>query len=156
MKQRLDYFRTAPDAMKTLIDNEQYLKQDNSHLERPLLELVKIRASQINGCAYCIDMHSKDARSMGETSERLDCLIVWREVSFYSDQERAALAWAEALTLINQGDISDQLYRSTLEYFSEQQLLELSLNITAINAWNRIAVAFKPQAGSYQPGDFDL
>lgn len=153
MKQRLDYFAAAPEAMNTLLNSEQYLKQDMTQLERPLLELVKIRVSQINGCAYCVDMHSKDARSIGESSERLDCLIVWREVPCYSDRESAALAWAEALTLLSQNDISDQLYQSTREYFSEAQLVELSVNITAINAWNRIAVAFKPQAGTYQPGD---
>ncbi|ODS54118.1 MAG: carboxymuconolactone decarboxylase [Acidobacteria bacterium SCN 69-37] len=125
---------------------------DQAGLERPLLELVKMRASQINGCAYCLDMHSKDARAAGETEQRLYLLNAWRETSLYSPRERAALAWTEALTLISQGDVPDTLYAEVRAQFSEKELVDLSLAVIAINGWNRLAIPFRTEAGHYQPG----
>ena len=159
MSQRLNYFQASPGAMNTLIQTEKYISscwKDKKTLDKKLLELIKIRVSQINGCAYCLDMHTKDARALGETEQRLHSLIAWRETNFYSDRESAALAWAEANTLINQNEISDQLYQATKAMFTDEQLVDLTLVITAINSWNRIALSFKPEVGSYQAGDFDL
>lgn len=159
MSQRLNHFQASPAAMNTLIEAEKYIsscyKIKNS-LDRKLSELVKIRVSQINGCAYCLDMHCKDARAFGETEQRLHNLIAWRETNFFSEKERAALAWAEANTLIHQNKISEPLYKSTREYFTEEELVDLTLVITTINSWNRIAISFKPEVGSYQVGDFNL
>jgi len=115
------------------------------------MELVKIRVSQINGCAYCLDMHTKDARALGETEQRIYALSAWRETPFFTDRERAALAWAEANTLLPQG-VSQQLFEEAREYFSEAQLANLTLAIATINAWNRFGVSFAPVPGSYQPG----
>ena len=124
MKPRSDYNTTAPNAIKGLLELEKYIA--NSNLERSLYELVKIRASQINGCAYCLDMHTKDARKAGETEQRIYALNAWRETSFYTNRERAALAWTEALTLISENDVPDSLYQSTLDYFSEEELITLT------------------------------
>ena len=159
MSQRLNHFQASPGAMNTLIEAEKYISncyKIKNTLDSTLSELVKIRVSQINGCAYCLDMHCKDARALGETEQRLHSLIAWRETNFFSEKERAALAWAEANTLIHQNEIDDQLYKSTREHFSEEQLVDLTLVITTINSWNRIAISFKPEVGSYQVGDFDL
>ena len=159
MSQRLNHFQASPGAMNTLIEVEKYISscyKIKNTLDKTLSELVKIRVSQINGCAYCLDMHSKDARALGETEQRLHSLIAWRETNFFSEKERAALAWAEANTLIHQNEIDDQLYQSTREHFSEEQLVDLTLVITTINSWNRIAISFKPEVGGYQVGDFDL
>jgi AhpD family alkylhydroperoxidase len=120
-------------------------------LEHPLLELVKTRASQINGCAYCIDMHTKDARAAGETEQRLYGLSAWREAPFYTDRERAALEWTEALTLISEDEISDELYARVRERFSEEEIVNLTMAIVAINGWNRLAVPFRAVPGSYEP-----
>lgn len=122
-----------------------------SELEKPLLELVRMRASQINGCAYCIDMHSKDARAAGETEQRLYALNAWRETPFFTDRERAALAWTEALTLISETDVSDELFAETREQFSESEIAALTLAIVAINGWNRFAIGLRAVPGSYQP-----
>ena len=119
-------------------------------LEPSLLELVKTRASQINGCAFCLDMHTKDARHRGETEQRLYCLSAWREAPFYSDRERAALEWTEALTLISESDVPDELYQRTLQHFSEAELANLTLAVVAINGWNRFAISFRAVPGSYQ------
>jgi len=117
-----------------------------------LLELVKMRASQLNGCAYCLDMHSKDARAAGETEQRLYLLNAWRESPFYSERERAALAWTEALTRISKTkDVSDALYDEVRKQFSDKELVDLSLAIIAINGWNRLAIPFRSEPGHYQP-----
>ncbi|MGH8800888.1 MAG: carboxymuconolactone decarboxylase family protein, partial [Casimicrobiaceae bacterium] len=121
-----------------------------SGLEARLLHLVDMRASQINGCAYCLDMHSKDARAGGETEQRLYVLDAWREAPFYSARERAALAWTEALTQIGTNDVSDELYAETRKQFSEKELADLSLAIIAINGWNRLAIPFRTTPGVYE------
>jgi AhpD family alkylhydroperoxidase len=127
---------------------EKYVR--DCGLEHPLLELVKTRASQINGCAYCIDMHTKDARAGGETEQRLYALSAWRETPFYTERERAALEWTEALTLISENDIPDSLYETVRQHFSESELVNLSIAIVAINGWNRLAIPFRSVPGSYQ------
>ncbi|WP_034259813.1 carboxymuconolactone decarboxylase family protein [Aequorivita capsosiphonis] len=146
---RLDYNQTDPKAIKGMLELEKYVA--GSGLELSLYELVKLRASQINGCAYCIDMHSKDARKAGETEQRLYALSAWRETSFYSERERAALAWTEAMTLIAENDISDSLYNEVQKHFSEKEHLALTMAIVAINGWNRLAIAFRNEPGSYKP-----
>jgi AhpD family alkylhydroperoxidase len=126
-----------------------------SGLEHSLLELVKMRVSQINGCAYCLDMHSKDARAAGETEQRLHVLAAWREAPFYSARERAALAWAEAVTLIATNDLPDVLYDEVHGQFSDKELVDLSMAIITINSWNRLAIGFRADVGSYEPGSAD-
>ena len=149
MQPRLNYRNVAPGALKTMLDIEAYLAKCG--LERPLIHLVKMRASQINGCAYCLDMHSKDARAEGETEQRLYALDAWRETPFYSARERAALAWTEAVTLIAQTHAPDDVYREVRSQFSEQELADLTLAIVAINGWNRLAISFRAEPGTYQP-----
>ncbi len=127
---------------------EKYVRQ--SGLEHSLLELVKTRASQINGCAYCIDMHTKDARALGETEQRLYGLSAWRETPFYSERERAGLEWTEALTLISQNHVPDELYERVRQQFTEAELINLTLAVVAINGWNRLAISFRSVPGSYQ------
>jgi AhpD family alkylhydroperoxidase len=127
----------------------QHYTQD-SGLEHSLLELVKLRASQLNGCAYCLDMHSKDARADGETEQRIYVLNAWREAPFYTPRERAALDWTEAVTLIPDG-VSDELYASVREHFDEKELVDLTMAIVTINGWNRLAIALGADVGSYQP-----
>jgi len=121
-----------------------------SGLEHSLLELVKIRASQINGCAYCLDMHTIDARAAGETEQRIYVLNAWREAPFYSDRERAALAWTEAVTLVGETHVPDDVYDEARRYFSEEELVNLTWAIVVINGWNRVAVAFRSEPGQYQ------
>lgn len=149
MKERLNYATVDPDALKAMLGLERYAA--NSGLERSLYELVKTRASQINGCAYCLDMHTKDARQAGETEQRLYALSAWRETPFYSERERAALEWTEALTLIAGNDVPDSLYEATQKYFSEKELVALTMAIIAINGWNRLAISFRTIPGSYEP-----
>ncbi|HKJ44970.1 MAG TPA: carboxymuconolactone decarboxylase family protein [Balneolales bacterium] len=149
MKQRIQYQQKAPDALKGMQEMEQYVK--NSSLESSLRELVKIRASQINGCAFCIDMHTKDAREAGETEQRLYALSAWREAPFYTERECAALEWAEALTLISENDIPEPLYNYVREHFSGDELITLTMAIIAINSWNRLAISFRTVPGSYKP-----
>src|SRR5690348_9361772 len=152
MEPRIDVSRVDPKAYQAVYPLEIYVRQ--SGLEKPLLELVKMRASQINGCAYCLDMHSKDARAAGETEQRLYLLDAWRESPFYSDRERAALAWTEALTRISKTkDVPDALYDEMRKHFSDKELVDLSLAIIAINGWNRLAIPFRSEPGHYQPGD---
>jgi AhpD family alkylhydroperoxidase len=122
-----------------------------STIEPSLLELVKMRASQINGCAYCLDMHSKDARAEGETEQRLYALNAWREAPFFTDRERAALAWTEAVTLITAGHVSDEVYAEARQQFSEEELVHLTMSVVTINGWNRLAIAFRAVPGAYQP-----
>jgi AhpD family alkylhydroperoxidase len=149
MKARLKYSSVAPEALKGMRELERYVH--DSGLERPLYELIKIRASQINGCAYCIDMHTKDARKAGETEQRLYALSAWRETPFYSERERAALAWTEAITLISENDVPDDLYENVSSHFSEKELVDLTMAIVAINGWNRLAISFRTVPGSYVP-----
>ncbi|MEN6453103.1 MAG: carboxymuconolactone decarboxylase family protein [Prolixibacteraceae bacterium] len=148
MKARLNYSEVAPNAIKGMLELEKYVH--GSGLERTLYELVKTRASQINGCAYCIDMHTKDARKAGETEQRLYALNAWRETPFYTERERAALAWTEALTLISENDVPESLYKATREYFNEAEIVALTMAIIAINGWNRLAISFRAVPGSYQ------
>jgi AhpD family alkylhydroperoxidase len=147
MQQRIDYTKTAPDAFKALLATEREVHR--SGLEESLLELVKMRASQINGCGYCLDMHSKDARAAGETEQRLYLLNAWREAPFYSDRERAALAWTEAVTRIGEGGVSDALFDAVRRHFDEKAIVDLTLAVIAINGWNRMAIAFRSKVGDY-------
>ncbi|MEO8123414.1 MAG: carboxymuconolactone decarboxylase family protein [Burkholderiales bacterium] len=149
MTQRLDYAKASPEALKAMLGVQQHV--ESSGLEHSLLELVKMRASQINGCGYCLDMHSKDARAAGETEQRLYLLDAWREAPFYSERERAALAWTEALTRIAGNDVDDALYAEVGKQFSDKELVDLTLAIIAINGWNRLAIPFRTPPGSYQP-----
>ncbi len=149
MQPRLDYTKVSPGALNAMLHVEAYVAK--SGLERSLIHLVKMRASQINGCAYCLDMHSKDARAEGETEQRLYALNAWRETPFYSARERAALAWTEALTLIAQTHAPDDVYEEVRAQFSEQALADLTLAIVAINGWNRLATGFRAEPGNYQP-----
>ena len=144
---RIDYVHASPDAFKALLHTEQQVHK--SGLEESLIELVKMRASQINGCAYCLDMHSKDARAQGETEQRLYLLNAWRETPFYSERERAALAWTEAVTRVADGGISDELYAEVHKHFDEKGIVDLTLAVIAINGWNRMAIAFRSKVGDY-------
>src|SRR5437762_10698862 len=148
MEQRLDYGKTAPGALKAMYAMETYVK--HCGLEKPLIELIKLRASQINGCAYCIDMHTKDARAGGETEQRLYGLSAWRETPFYTDRERAALAWTDAVTLVSHGPVPDALYQEARRHFSEKELVDLTLALIAINAWNRLSISFRTVPGTYR------
>ncbi|TFH88565.1 carboxymuconolactone decarboxylase family protein [Billgrantia azerbaijanica] len=151
---RMDYHAASPDALQALVDMETYLARAarrHDELGGGLLELVKTRVSQLNGCAYCIDMHTKDARRAGESEQRLYALSAWRETPFFTPRERAALAWAEANTLIAGRGIDDALFDATRAHFSEKGLVDLTLAICAINAWNRFAISFSAEVGSYQP-----
>ncbi len=145
----LDYGRLAPEAIATLVRLTAQI--NHSSLELPLLELVRTRASQINGCAYCLDMHTKDARQAGESEQRLYTLTAWRETPFFSPRERAALAWTEAVTLLASEPPSELLVQQTREHFTDEELVYLTLAVVAINGWNRLAVPFRTPAGSYQP-----
>jgi AhpD family alkylhydroperoxidase len=149
MSARIDFTKVAPGAMRAMYGLEKYLVE--SSIEKPLRDLIKLRASQINGCAYCIDMHYKDARTAGETEQRLYGLVAWREAPYYTERERAALAWTEALTLIAENHVPDELYEKIRRQFSEQELVDLTLVVVTINAWNRIAISFLSEPGSYQP-----
>ena len=141
MTARLNPYTTAPQAMQAMRNLEDSVRQ--SGLDHALVELVKIRASQINGCAFCLHMHTKDAREHGEREERIYLLSAWRESSFYTERERAALAWTEALTLIAQTQAPDDVYQELAARFSPEEVVKLTLLITTINAWNRIAVGFR-------------
>ena len=149
MEPRIDYSKVSPDAFRAMLGLETFVRK--SGLERPLLELVKTRASQINGCAYCIDMHTKDARAAGETEQRLYGLNAWREAPYYTQRERAALEWTETVTLIARDQVPDEAFERAKAQFSEKELVDLTVAIVAINGWNRLAIAFRAVAGSYQP-----
>jgi len=149
MKERLNYSKIAPEALSAMMELEKYVS--GSGLERTLYELVKTRASQINGCAYCLDMHTKDARNAGETEQRLYALSAWQETPFFTDRERAALAWTEVLTLISENDVPDSLYEATRKHFDEKEMIALTMAIVAINGWNRLAIGFRTVPGSYNP-----
>ncbi|MGA2048399.1 MAG: carboxymuconolactone decarboxylase family protein [Terracidiphilus sp.] len=149
MAERINYARAFPEGVHAVLGVEKAIR--SSGLEPSLLELVKMRASQLNGCAYCLDMHSKDARAAGETEQRLYTLPAWRETPFFTARERAALAWTEALTNIQEGHASDEEYDHVRKEFSESELVRVTLAITQINVWNRIAIAFRAEPGIYQP-----
>jgi AhpD family alkylhydroperoxidase len=148
---RLNYNKAAPGAIKAMLGLQQYV--NDCGLEHPLMELVKMRASQINGCAYCLDMHSKDARAAGETEQRLYALNAWRETTFYTPREQAALAWTEAVTQVSTtpDHVSDALFAEVRQHFSEKEITDLTLCIIAINGWNRLAIPFRSDVGGYQP-----
>jgi AhpD family alkylhydroperoxidase len=150
MMKRINYQKAAPGVSQAMQGLEKYIH--HCGLEASLLELVKMRASQINGCAYCLDMHSKDARAAGETEQRLYVLNAWREAPFYTARERAALAWTEALTLVSESHVPDDVYNEACQHFSEKELVNLSLAIIAINGWNRLAIGFRSEPGTYQTG----
>lgn len=141
MQARLDFFKANPKAMNALIGIEQQIA--SAGLEKNLVELVRLRASQLNGCAYCIDVHTTDARKAGENDRRLSLLSVWREAGVYSDRERAALAWAEALTMVADSHVPDEVWAQARQQFEEAELVNLTLLVTTINAWNRFAIAFR-------------
>ena len=147
MSSRPDYRKAAPDAFKAMLNLE--LAVQRGGLEAPLLKLVKMRASQINACGYCLDMHSKDARAAGESEQRLYALPAWREAPFYSKRERAALAWTEAVTQVSSNDLPDDLYQEVHKEFDDKAMVELTLAIIAINGWNRLAIGFRTEVGSY-------
>ena len=148
MEPRLNAPQASPDALKAMLGLETYLAK--SSIEHPLLVLVKMRASQINGCAYCLDMHSKDARAEGETEQRLYLLDAWRETDFYTPRERAALAWTEALTLIADTHAPDDVFEEVRAQFSDREIADLTLAIAAINGWNRLSIAFRTKVGTYK------
>jgi len=149
MSPRLEYAKVAPGGRDAMLGLEQYVH--GAGLEPALLELVKIRASQINGCAYCLDMHTKDARARGETEQRLYAVAAWHEAPFFTDRERAALAWTEAVTRVSETHVPDDVYKAARRHFGEKELVDLTLAIVAINGWNRLAVAFRTVPGSYKP-----
>jgi AhpD family alkylhydroperoxidase len=144
---RIDYRRAFPGAMQAMVGLEEAVHE--SSLEPELLELVKMRASQLNGCAYCLDMHSKDARARGESEQRLYVLNAWREAPFYNERERAALAWCEALTLVADTAAPDDVYEQVSAQFSDEEIVALTLAIVAINGWNRFAVGLRSPVGHY-------
>jgi AhpD family alkylhydroperoxidase len=149
MQPRFDYRKAAPEVMKAMQDIEKYLA--GCGLEHGLIHLLKMRASQINGCAYCIDMHSIDARALGETEQRLYALDAWRETPFFTDCERAALAWIEAITLVSETHVPDEVFEEVKRFFSEKEIMDLTLVATAINMWNRLAISTRAQPGRYHP-----
>ncbi|MEO8957109.1 MAG: carboxymuconolactone decarboxylase family protein [Ktedonobacteraceae bacterium] len=151
MAERMKYAKVASGAYRAMAGLEKYVRE--SGLEKSLLELVKLRASQINGCAYCLDMHWKDARARGESEQRLYSLAAWRETSFYTERERAALAWTEAVTLIANSHAPDEIYEQARQHFNEEELVNLTMAIVAINSWNRLAISFRTEPGSYQPAE---
>ncbi|XZF16110.1 carboxymuconolactone decarboxylase family protein [Chitinophagaceae bacterium MMS25-I14] len=151
MEPRINVFEKGGNAMKALYSLGIYLSK--SSLEQRLLNLIYFRVSQINGCAYCLDMHAKDLRAEGETEQRLYMMDAWREAIVYTDRERAAFAWAEAVTRINGGQVSEDVYQETRKYFSEEEIVDLTIATITINSYNRINIAFRVPGGSYQPAD---
>lgn len=149
MSARLRFPNASPDGYKALFQLEEFV--EHCGLELSLIRLIQIRASQINGCAFCMDMHTKDARAEGETEQRLYLLAGWREASCYSERERAALEWTEAITLVAEGRVPDEVYERVRPHFTDEELANLTLAISTINVWNRLNVAFRTPAGSYQP-----
>jgi AhpD family alkylhydroperoxidase len=151
MTQRIDYKKVSPALTKAMFGLGAAVER--SGLEHSLVDLVKVRASQINGCAYCIDMHTKDALARGETEQRLFLLDAWGETPLYSDRERAALSWCETLTLIAERGAPDEVFEAVREQFTDEEIANLTLAIVTINAWNRIAIGFRADVGNDQPGD---
>jgi AhpD family alkylhydroperoxidase len=149
MQPRIDYRRYAPEALKGMMALEEHISECG--LDRRLIHLIKLRASQINGCAFCIDMHSIDARALGETEQRLYGLDAWRETPFFSDRERAALEWTEAITRVSETHVPDELYEEVKKSFSEKEIMDLTIVATTINMWNRIAISTRAVPGRYHP-----
>jgi len=149
MSIRIDYDKVAPAAARAMLGVEQYVR--SSGLEGALIELVKLRASYLNGCAYCVDMHTKDARAAGESEQRLYAVPVWRETPFFTPRERAALAWTEVVTELGRTAVPDEAYEAARAEFSEQELVDLTMAVVAINGWNRLAVSFRAEPGTYEP-----
>jgi AhpD family alkylhydroperoxidase len=149
MEARLDVAKDAPEAYRAMYALEKFVRECG--LEKPLLELVRLRASQINGCAFCIDMHTKDARAEGETEQRLYCVSVWHETPFFTDRERAALEWTETVTLVGETHVPDEVFERVRKHFTDTELVNLTMAIIAINGWNRIAIPFRMPPGVYQP-----
>jgi AhpD family alkylhydroperoxidase len=145
MEQRLDFYKANPAAVKALLGVEERIGK--SALEKSLTELVRLRASQINGCAFCVDMHTTDARKGGETDRRLATVVVWRETPFFTERERAALEWTEAVTLVSHDHVPDAVWQAVRPHFSDEELVDLTLLISAINAWNRLAISFRKIPG---------
>jgi AhpD family alkylhydroperoxidase len=141
MKQRLDFYKANPHAISALLALEDRIGK--SSLEWPLAELVRLRASQINGCAFCVDMHTTDARKSGETDRRLAAVVVWRETPFFTDRERAALEWTEAVTRVSQDHVPDAVWEAVKPHFSDEEIVDLTLLVSAINSWNRFAISFR-------------
>ena len=152
MEARFTYVKAAPEVFKAMLGLGRYLHECG--LEQSLLTLVDLRASQINGCAYCIDMHWKDLRARGESEQRLYSLDAWRESPFYSERERAALEWTEALTLITNGHVPDDVYEKVRPHFNDKELSDLTLAIVSINGWNRLNISARTVPGDYRPGQF--
>jgi AhpD family alkylhydroperoxidase len=150
VKERIEYVKVRPEAYRAMKGLQSYVDSITS-LPKSLLELVRVRASQINGCAYCIDMHTLDARAAGETEQRLYALNAWRETSFFTERERVALEWTESLTLISENHVPDEIYENARKQFSEGELVDLTYAIMAINAWNRISISMRGQPGHYKP-----
>ena len=149
MTPRIAYGQVAPGAMAAMRGLDRYVAEQG--IDPTLLDLIKTRASEINGCAYCVDMHTKLARARGETEQRLYALPVWRETPFYDARERAALAWAESVTLVARGPVPDDVYEEARRHFTEGELIGLTMALVAINGWNRLAVSFRTEPGTYQP-----
>jgi AhpD family alkylhydroperoxidase len=149
MEARFSYDKAAPGVYKAMTGVEQYL--ENCELEESLLHLIRLRASQINGCAYCLDMHWKDLCAIGEQEQRLYSLDAWRECPYYTERERAALAWTESVTFITDGHVPDTVYKKAQAHFSEKELADLTLAVAAINAWNRLSIASRTVPGAYRP-----
>jgi AhpD family alkylhydroperoxidase len=145
---RIEYAKAAPEAIEAMRGLDAYVGRGG--LEPELVELVKIRASQINGCAYCIDMHTKDARTRGETEQRIYALDAWKETPFFTHRERAALAWTEAVTEVSDAHVPEEIYEQARRYFTEKELVDLTLAIVAINGWNRLAIGFRAVPGAYE------
>ena len=149
MTKRINYAAVSPEALRAMYGVERYAR--TSGFDQSLLYLVKLCASYINGCAYCVDMHSKDARIAGETEQRIYAVPVWRETPFYTDRERAALAYTEAVTALEPGGVSDEVFGESAEHFPQAELVALTMAIVAINSWNRVVIPFRVEPGSYQP-----
>jgi AhpD family alkylhydroperoxidase len=149
MKSRIEYAQVAPGAVEAMRALEKYVRACG--IEPKLLELIKIRASQINGCAYCLDMHTKDARSQSETEQRIYALNAWRETPFFTEKERAALSWTESVTQISTSHVPDEVYEIARQNFDEKELVNITLAVITINGWNRLAISFRSVPGAYQP-----
>lgn len=152
MEQRINGFEKGQGALKAMFGLGAYLAK--SSIEKNLLQLIEYSVSQINGCAYCLDMHSKDLRHGGETEQRIYMIAAWRETPLYTDRERAALAWAESVTLLRDGQVPDEVYEDVRKEFSEEEVIDLTLAVATVNSWNRLNIAFRTTPGGYQPGQW--
>lgn len=152
MEQRINAFEKGQGALKAMLGISGYLTK--SPLEKNLQHLIEYRVSQINGCAYCLDMHSKDLRHEGESEQRIYMLSAWRETPLYTERERAALAWAESITLLGEDHVPDEVFEQARREFSDEELIDLTLVVATINSWNRINIAFRTTPGTYQPGQW--